>query len=392
MPTRPRRSAFAQAVLAGLVLLAPGAAARAQEAPDDARVRRAWSLLLPEEQDDVVSWFSAEVEGLPTLQGQLLRLALALEPSDPGLLPEDPGTTWFDPQEHAPGQPIARRLLAADDRQALAVREKILGRQPARPFPSAWRYDWGRREVVRSADFRAPQHVFELALSGHAPLCDLAEALVTKALDRGEAQLALAAFGHAYTDREGRVFPGVTLYDAWSSGTEIEMPDVDNLGLVHAITGKRGRWKAPVPASQHDELYDLVGELFADARRYRGLREALAQTFLVGTAALETSYAPHLLRLHGQWEEYGSQPADLAKVLPRSDDWADYLERWARRFDKDAKRLQKARTRVAQLDWDRTQVRALLVRILQEYGAFERTARPQPKPPKPAPGDGAGGR
>ena len=118
---------------------------------------------------------------------------------------------------------------------------------------------------MRTGEFRSAQHVFELALAGYAPQADLAVALLEQALDRGEQQLALGAFGHAYTDREGRVFPGLTLYDAWSSGLEIEMPDVDNLGIVHAVTGQRGRWVAPVPASEHDELYALVGELYTDA-------------------------------------------------------------------------------------------------------------------------------
>ena len=48
---------------------------------------------------------------------------------------------------------------------------------------------------------------------------------------RAEERSALAAFGPAYTDRNGNVYPGVTLYDAWASGPEIEMPDVDVLGV-----------------------------------------------------------------------------------------------------------------------------------------------------------------
>jgi hypothetical protein len=258
-------------------------------------------------------------------------------------------------------------------------------------LPSAWRYDWGTREVVRTADFRAPEHVFELALAGFAPQADLALALVERELDRGEAQLALGAFGHAYTDREGHVFGGVTLYDAWSSGIEMEMPDVDNLGIVHTLTGERSRWKAPVPEAEHDALYGLVAEHFGTALAYRAPREALAQCFLIGSARLGDGYAGHLVRLHGLWEEYRSSPAELAKVLPDSADAAGYFQRWAERFDKDGTRLARARSRVAQLDWDRTQVRALLVRILTELGAFERERRPDP-PPEPAePPAGDGG-
>jgi hypothetical protein len=247
--------------------------------------------------------------------------------------------------------------------------------------PSCWRYDWGRREVVRTGDFDRAQHVFDGALAGFAPNVDLAQALVERALDDGELATIHGAFGHAYTDREGAVYSGLTLWDAWSSGGEFEMPDVDVLGLVATITGKPPRWKAPVPESQHDELYATVGEWYAQARLERGLREACARTYFVGAAALPEAWAPHVLRLHGLWEERESDPAALAAQIAKERDPADLLPKWAKRFDKDAKRNDKARTRQATLDWDRRQVRALLVRILDEYGALARSERPAPKPP-----------
>ena len=378
MPTPLRRAA----VLA--LFAAPLAAA--PQGPDDARLRQAWGYLTEAEQEDVASWFRSEVEYLETFQNTVLRLVLAGEPQDPGLFPEAAPIEWFDPEVHAPKQPIARRALKPDDPRARRVAESFRERVPAPDVPSAWRYDWGRRQVVRTGDFTSAQHVFEGALAGFAPRVDFAQALVERALDDGSRQTILAAFDHAYTDREGWVYPGLTLWDAWSSGAEFEMPDVDVLGLVATISGRKPRWKAPVPESQHDELYATVGDWYAQARVVRGLREAFARTCFVGSAGLPDAWAPHLLRLHGMWEEQQSDPPSLAAELAKQRDPADVLPKWARRFDKDAKRVEKARTRLATLDWDRRQVRGLLVRILEEYGAMQRTERPKPPPKEPPAG------
>lgn len=368
--------------LAAFLALALAAAplAAAAQGPDDARLRQAWGYLSEEEQADVVSWFQSEVVHLPTFQNTLLRLVLEREPTDAGMFPEAPAAVWFDPEVHAPREPIARRLLETDDARWKRTAESFGERVPAADVPSAWRYDWGARRVVRTGDFQSPQHVFDGALAGFAPQVDFAQALVLRMLDDGEQQVVLAAFDHAYTDRAGWVYQGLTLWDAWSSGQEIEMPDVDVLGLYATCSGKKPRWKAPVPESQHDELYAAVGEFYAAARAERGLREAFARTYFVGSAGLPDAWAPHVLRLHGFWEEHQSDPAVVATEIAKQRDPADVLPKWARRFDKDSKRNDKAKTRLATLDWDRRQVRSLLVRILEEYGAMERTSKPAPKP------------
>lgn len=373
------RNARAIACSLALACSAGPVMAQAKESADVARLRKAWSVLLPEEQADVAAWFTADVAHLGTFQQRLLAFALALEPDDPAFLPEDPGIEFFDPKEHAPGDPIPRRWLEPDDSRATAETKRMVAKLAAPPLSTAWRYDWGTRTVVRSGDFQAPEHVFELAMAGLPPQSDLAIALIERALDNGEEQVALGAFGHAYTDREGWVFPGLTLYDAWCSGQEIEMPDVDSLGLVHTITGKRGRWVAPIPSSEHDPLYDLIGKHFQRVHRFRGLRSALARSYLSGSARLEAAYLPHLMRMHGLWEQCEADPAKLVPLLPASDDSAKFLPGFAKKFDKNGKQVTAAKNRWATLDADAQKVRDLLQQILQESGAFERKSRPAVK-------------
>jgi signal transduction histidine kinase len=69
------------------------------------------------------------------------------------------------------------------------------------------------RRVVRLRDPDDAAALFENALAGAPPDTDLVEAYVERALDDGAQQAALAAVAHAYTDRDGNVYEGLTLYD-----------------------------------------------------------------------------------------------------------------------------------------------------------------------------------
>lgn len=344
--------------------------------PDDARVTAAWTSLSDEEQADVAAWFTAEAELLPGARSDFLRYALSLLPADPGLLPEAPPPRWFDPKVHAPAEPIPRRLLDPQDPAARALRERLGRDRPARRLKPAWRYDWGTGEVQRSGDPDDPQTIFENALAGFPPRIDLAEAAVLSVLDDGSERSALFAFGHLYTDRKGRAYPLVTLYDAWSSGQEIEMPDVDTLGIVHTVLDEWRQWKAPIRgASKQRKLYETLGDVFTAASRHRGLREALARTYLSGTPVLEGGYDGALLALHDLWEEAGGDPAELAKDLPRPERWKSFLAKAQKAAGK-KKRRAAAEERRAALDAGAAATRALLVRILTEYGALDRVPGP----------------
>ena len=134
---------------------------------------------------------------------------------------------------HAPAQPIPRKSLAADSRRVKKKREEFFFRVPDRKLDSAWVYDYAARELRRTQELDDPDRIFRNGLAGFPPDLDLAEALVEMALDDGAEQDKARAFGHAYTDRTGNVFTGLTLYDAWASGSNMEMPDIDNLGILH---------------------------------------------------------------------------------------------------------------------------------------------------------------
>ncbi len=227
-----------------------------------------------------------------------------------------------------------------------------------------------RAQLSRRADADSPGRILADAVTGHGPDHDLAEALIEGALDDGSQAKALGAFGRLYPTREGLVFSGITLYDAWGSGEEIEMPDVDCLGILHDVRDDWQSYRAPVPKDQHDALYDEIKRMFVDARRHRGLRQALARTYLRADAELAEEYPPHVDRFHALWCVHRSDPAALAKALSSAADWQEWLETEGRHVDTDARLWEAGGARKRELADGARRVREKLVWVMRELGAL----------------------
>lgn len=391
---RPWRVGLAASL--ALAALAPDHLARGQEAgkegagdaaeAEEQRLRRAWSFLLEGEQEETLEWLQAEVEELDTLQVRLVRSVRAGAEEDPGLWPLAEPPPIYDPDVHAPKLKAGpRKLLDPDDRRARRVAEQLRVAPPPGALRSAWSYDWSLGRPVRARAFDPLENGFENALAGYAQDVGLARALVLARLDRGEERASLTAFGHAYGDREGLVFPGVTLFDAWNSGTEIEMPDIDALGVLHDLKDDWTSFVSPVPARDHERLYERIQTLFTPAQRYRALREAIADTFAIGAPVSLGIYGPNLTRFHALWDQLGSDPAAMAARLPDAAAAQDFLTEWIRTCNRDAELYARGEARQAALEADARAVRARLVTVLEGMGAFERSRRPNaPKSKEPA--------
>ena len=343
----------------------PARPARAAAEVTDADLRAAWGRLDAAQRADLIEWFRAESEWVGGFQRQLVTFVLESEERDPGTWPEAGDPPTYDPTVHAPAQPIQRRAMksaAAAER----AREHWLANVPKRRLRSAWVYDYASRDVQRLPNADDPERIFENAIAGFLPNHDLAEALVERALDDGAQRAALTAFGHAYSDRNGNVVPGLTLYDVWCSGQEMEMPDVECLGVLHDLEDDWRTFKAPVPERLHRKLYKTIGELFLPAHRHRGLRNAMARSYLTGTPVLRDGYQESIDRLHSVWEQNTSTPSRLRDALPESKDWESYLEDLAKACRKDKALRESGEVRRATLDADAQRVRALMIRLMRE--------------------------
>lgn len=342
----------------------------------DARLREAFARLSEAKQVEAIEYLRAELSYGSGLRGLLVEHVKRSSDVDPGFYPLLSPKEPFDPAIHAPAQPIPRRALASDADLLVAMREQVFGTRDRSAALLDWDYDWSVGEPRRLVERASAAEVFENVLRGYHPDHGLIRALLLARLDDGSERAQLAAFARPYTDREGNVYAGITLYDAWRSGTEIEMPDVDTLGIVHDVLDEWTRWVAPVPTRAQDPLYDAIGELFVQARRFRGLREALAEVYLAAAPPSLDGYRDSDLRFHALWDVESSDPAQLAQRLRASTGWAEFLEAWLLECQRDPALYERGRMRAGAMAQDAATAKALLERIFTEFGAFEPRSPP----------------
>lgn len=361
---------LAAVLLAGLAAHGPAAGG---DPPSPARVASAFARMSEPRRHELVEWYRYELLQRASLQTRFVRHVLdeRTRPRDPGTWPGAEPPVAYDPAVHTPGQSARRRTLAVSDRRVRAARERFR-LEPAPGAPArGWMYDWASGQPRRLADGRDVQRAFENAVAGLPPEVDLAEALLLQWLDDGEDRAAHAAFAHAYVDRQGNVHPGITLWDAWASGEEFEVPDVDALGLVHDLVGDWSRWTAPVAERERGALYGAIAQdLFAPVRARRALREALALTYMVASPPLPRGYEEHADRLHALWELHGASPDRLARALDAAQDAGAFFGEWVDRTSRDGRLLEAGRARRWALAQDEDNARDTLVRLLREMDAL----------------------
>ena len=335
------------------------------------RALQAYAHLGEREQHELGDYLALEIAHQESFQNELIAFVLRSADKDRGAWPAASPAPYFDPAEHAPAQPIARKRLSADEPAAQKLARELAQATPASPEESAWFYDYATRGLVHTKAWKDSARVLRNALAGFAPDQDLATALVERALDDGSQQKVLAAFAHAYTDRSGNVYPNLTLYVAWGSHMEIEMPDVDCLGIVHDVLGDRTSWTAPVAGNKQQALYDKLGELYQAAHRFAGLRHALAACYLAGDAPLRDGYDGNLVNFHVLWDKCASTPGTLAPQLPDAAHWLEFLEHHNEQVRAQVDLWKAGETRRAALASAAESVRKTALRCLEEFGAFQ---------------------
>ena len=240
--------------------------------------------------------------------------------------------------------------------------------------------------MVRLGAWDDPERLAFNASRGLSPYTDLVEALVEQRLDAGEVRDEARAFAHAYADRSGHAYREITLYDAWSSGTEIEMPDVECLGMLHDLEDDWHSFVAPVPGRKQRPLYDRLGSTTRSSASTGpsgrpGAHLSGAEPVLPG------SYGPSVLRLTASGSSRAATPSAWARTCPPPRAGAPG-SRSARPRRTTTRRWWPARGRAWRACGPPGSNPPHLARDLQEYGAFD------PKPPVTAPptdGDGSPG-
>ncbi|MEZ5962618.1 MAG: hypothetical protein R3F56_02115 [Planctomycetota bacterium] len=226
-----------------------------------------------------------------------LRRIASLHADETDTPPATPAPT-FDPDEWAPGVAPARHVVEAGSAEHAAVRRAMPASALLPDLARQFDYDWVGGRVVRRPALTWRERFANL-LHGYPPDADAAFARVVAALDHDPGHRILADyFGHLYADRQGRVFAGITLYQAWYAGTTLEMPDVDCIAFAVRVLGDTS-FESPIPADgRRQRLYTSIEARALAHRKYRTMLEAAAAAFVRAEPVLDGTYGRLAPRFH----------------------------------------------------------------------------------------------
>ncbi|MBK8974502.1 MAG: hypothetical protein IPM29_01110 [Planctomycetes bacterium] len=311
---------------------------------------------------------------LATLDDPALRRIAAWRTDTAGLPDARSEPLVFDParwasEEHAAGRAPSRTPIARDD-----PRWQRLAQRYARPpwLPELRRevdYDWADGRLVRlqPLDYDA---LFANAAYGFAPGTDEALAGILLRLDRagGERQRKLGTwFAHTYCDLEAHCYPGITLYDAWYSGEQVDVPDVDAIPFAWEILGQRSL-RSPLSGPPRDRLYEAIRDAALEYRQHRTLLEAAAAAYVRAAPTMDPTYALLVPRFHYLFATRGDDVEAVVDVVRREgrDGVIDEVDAAVRRPDGEAWQIREAhKTELATME---LRIRRLAADALERLG------------------------
>jgi hypothetical protein len=314
----PAATALAAAIL--------GAATNAQAGGEVAAARAAFDRLDALRQAMIVRRLDRQLA--QSAEPAVRRVLAAAGPDEDWPAPE--AREHFDAAQWAKGAAPQRRVIPAVDARHAAVREQIKPSVVLADLHRSVTYDWRKKRIVRAAAEPSFAERFGNYLSGYAPRADVAYARVLAELDRDrEESLDKLAdyFEHAYADRDGGVYEGITLYDAYYSEQVIEMPDVDAIAFAVTIMGDKS-FSSPIPADERrDALYRELGEHAFTYRVYRTMREAAAAAVVSGAPSMDPRYEALVPRFHYLLTAHEDDLEKVRRLLARVPDREEWLQR-----------------------------------------------------------------
>lgn len=276
----------------------------------------AFSRLDEKRRQQVIEQIEAMIEEMDlTLVRQVRHLLDRAEaPASPP--PHLEEKAWFDEKKYAPRMPIERKVLPEKSRLLIRGRNKFLDKKVWYDLCDEYRYHFGKNKIYRLKKERVPEDRLRQYLLGYPPHSDLAREILLKILDTKSSWDKHADyFDHTYTDRDGNVYPGITLFDVWDSGQELECPDVDVIPYAWEILKDRS-FKSPIPAGRkRTNLYHTIGVAFRDYRRYRLMLEGAAAFYLASDPPVSPFVKPLNDEVHFLIATSESDPTRVAKFV-----------------------------------------------------------------------------
>jgi hypothetical protein len=224
-----------------------------------------------------------------------------------------PAAECFDPKVYARGL-VHRTAVGTDEPDAAEKRDAYRPWLNQTFYAGTVRYDFGRNAALDYGGTLDPDGALHDDLFGYPPGADRLVAWITARFDFDESIDPLALhFDHLYCDLNGRVYPEITLYDAWGSGNSIDMPDVDVIAFARNVL-KDDSWVSPIDPGAAAPLYDKLREGFLRLFRYRIWIEAAANIFVDPEVPIRGTHEGLRDRLHYLFALDGG---DLDKAVGR---------------------------------------------------------------------------
>jgi len=227
---------------------------------------------------------------------------------------EDP--PYHRAQDWAKGVAPDREFVVAGDERHTSVRQRFPAQTLLPDLHKAVWYDWASARIVRRARPLSTTEVMENIYHGYPPGSDDALAQLLKKFDNNPKMRRIAEYlSHLYADLTAQAFEGVTLYEAWYSGEQIDVPDVDAIPFERKILKTR-RFKSPIPAGRRrTNLYKKIRDQAFEFRKYRTLREAAAAAFLRARPKMDPTYELLVPRFHYLYVVHKDDTDAVAKLL-----------------------------------------------------------------------------
>ncbi len=288
----------------------------------------------PAELDDALASFS---NALPEVQAQISsEILTSIAALPPGAitvardravkelpLTPRPQPVFHDPKEFASAEFARGRVVRVPvEPESVDAAEKrgLFRPEDNQPFYAAhviW--DFGLDQALDWGVAIAPPGQLFNALHGYPPDSDVLVAWLAKKFDFDDKLDAAASyFGHVYCDLNGKAYPEIALYDAWSSGSGMDMPDVDTIAFARTLLHDSS-WTSPIPANaRRQKLYDTISSRYLDYFKYRSWIESAANLWVNPQAPLRENHEG--LRRPLLWL-FASERGDVSRIAKRLAGW-----------------------------------------------------------------------
>lgn len=285
-------------------------------------VERRFSQLREVEQLELISDFANELLASDNIvvhrAGELLNIEYRQQPWR-----EQHALYVFDHSEYAPKLNLKYREYNSKQSKWKRIGRVALPDGVPKETP-AWRYDY-----ASSSLFEPQISYWGRALnslhSGSYDDLTMFSARCEGMLNHDDDMAKIADyFAHTYRDRDGNVYLGIRLFDAWNAESKFGISDVEGIAFLRNVLDEH-RIESPIDDRYHTKLYKRISEYFARWREYQMLRHTLASLQINPNAKIDLLFEGLRANLNMAWRMLQFDPRRMENYLKQHPTRAEFI-------------------------------------------------------------------